>query len=64
MDLVNGRTDGLKSSLKLYHGNELQLAYQQLMAEAPEMSHRVFYPFPSGESTAYPPARLFLLSTN
>jgi len=36
--LVNGRTDGLKLSFKLYHGNELQLAYQQLITEAP---HRV-----------------------
>jgi len=36
VDLVNGRTDGLKLSLKLYHGNELQLAYQQLITEAPD----------------------------
>ena len=36
MDLVDARTDGLKLSLKLYHGSELQLGYQQLIAEAPK----------------------------
>jgi hypothetical protein len=39
VDLVNGRTDGLKLSLKLYHGNELQLAYQQLITEAPRREY-------------------------
>ena len=37
MDLVEGRTDGLKLSLKLYHAGELQLGYQQLMTEAPAL---------------------------
>lgn len=27
--------DSLKSSLKLYHGSELQVGYQQLIAEPP-----------------------------
>ena len=31
------RSDGLELSLKLYHAGELQLAYQQLMAEAPTL---------------------------
>ncbi len=35
MDLVDGRTDGLELSLKLYHAGELQLGYQQSMTEAP-----------------------------
>ncbi len=34
-DLVDARTDGLKLSLKLYHARELQLDYQQSIAEAP-----------------------------
>jgi hypothetical protein len=32
---MEGRSDGLELSLKLYHLGELQLAHQQLMAEAP-----------------------------
>jgi hypothetical protein len=35
VDLIEGRSDGLELSLKLYHAGELQLGYQQLMAEAP-----------------------------
>ena len=35
MDLMEGGSDGLELSLKLYHLGELQLAHQQLMTEAP-----------------------------
>jgi len=45
-DLVNRRTDGLKLSLKLYHGNELQLTYQQLMTEALPNGNRNLPPLP------------------
>ena len=34
-DLMEGSSDVLELSLKLYHAGELQLARQQLMAEAP-----------------------------
>ena len=32
---MEGSSDGLELSLKLYHVGELQLGYQQLMTEAP-----------------------------
>ena len=35
VDLVDARTDGLELSLKLYHGSELQVGYQQSIAETP-----------------------------
>jgi 5-methylthioribose kinase len=35
VDLIEGSSDGLELSLKLYHAGELQLGYQQLMTEAP-----------------------------
>jgi hypothetical protein len=44
MDLVDSRTNGLEVSLKLYHADELQLGYQQLMTEAPSCAPNVFLP--------------------
>ena len=38
MDFIEGRSDGLELSLKLYHAGELQPGYQQLMTEAPVTS--------------------------
>jgi hypothetical protein len=35
VDFIEGRSDALELSLKLYHAGELQLGYQQLMTEAP-----------------------------
>ena len=35
MDPVDGRTDGLESSLNLYRAPDIQLDYQQLITEAP-----------------------------
>jgi hypothetical protein len=41
VDFVEGSSDGLELSLKLYHAGELQLRYPQLMAEAPR--HRIHF---------------------
>jgi len=37
VDLVDARTDGLKLSLKLYHGLELRSDCQHLITEAPNI---------------------------
>jgi hypothetical protein len=36
-DSVARRADGVELSLKLYHGYDLRLGYQQLIAEAPHI---------------------------
>jgi hypothetical protein len=35
---MEGSCDGLELSLKLYHLGELQLGYQQLMTQAPQIA--------------------------